>query len=87
MSRRPALLEDGQLSACDHDWLGLGPSAIHELRFDAGPAWSCQTCQAYTRSLDVVYGPGTAARHDAARADRIAAYHAHAANGYRRANT
>ena len=53
-TKAPALLEDGQMVACDHDWLGMNRSATHWLRLAPGPLWYCPRCASYTRSPQVV---------------------------------
>jgi hypothetical protein len=52
--KAPALLEDGEPTLCDHYWVGMNRSATHWLRFDAGPLWFCERCNAYTRRSEVV---------------------------------
>jgi hypothetical protein len=52
--KAPALLEDGQMVACAHDWLGMSANAAHWLRFDRGPLWYCPRCDSYTRSSELV---------------------------------
>lgn len=62
MTRRPrkppALLEDGQMVACDHRWLGMSRNAAYWLAFTPGPLWYCPACRSYTRSPELV-GPRT----------------------------